>query len=165
MILRCITASFQSRIPAGGQLPGRFTVHSIRVGGSLGESLAGTTMDELVKLGGWKTESVTEHYIGLSTGEAGKPNGASFIALMPPRTICRWRQTFCNCLQVVLNDRVVVSSGVAVPVPAKRVGEFKNGKLGQRPSVRAQECRIHWIIAARKNTFRAAVFPVNNVYG
>ena len=38
-------------------------MHSFRVGGSLSKSLARTTVNEIMKIGGWKTESVAQYYI------------------------------------------------------------------------------------------------------
>ena len=44
-------------------------MQSFRVGGSLSKSLAGTAVDEIMQIGGWKTESVAKYYIGAtSTG-------------------------------------------------------------------------------------------------
>ena len=43
-------------------LPSHFTEHSFRVGGSLSKSLAGTAVDEIMKIdGGGKTESVAKY--------------------------------------------------------------------------------------------------------
>ena len=47
-------------------------MHSLRVGGSLSEPLAGTAVDEIMKLGGWRTERVATAYIGATTSEATK---------------------------------------------------------------------------------------------
>lgn len=47
-------------------------MHSFRVGGSVSESLAGTAVDEIMKIGGWKTESVARDYIGQTTSDAAK---------------------------------------------------------------------------------------------
>ena len=55
--------AFQRHLRAAG-LPDHFTIHSFRVGGSLSQSLAGTPVDEIMKIGGWKTRKVAEHYIG-----------------------------------------------------------------------------------------------------
>ena len=44
--------------------PSHFIMQSFRVGGSLSKSLAGTAVDEIMKIGGWKTESVAKHYSG-----------------------------------------------------------------------------------------------------
>ena len=43
-------------------------MHSLRVGGSLSKSLAGTAVDEIMKIGGWKTERVARYYIGATAG-------------------------------------------------------------------------------------------------
>jgi len=48
----------------GAGLPDHYTIHSFRVGGSLSQSLAGTPVDEIMKIGGWKTRKVAERYIG-----------------------------------------------------------------------------------------------------
>lgn len=45
-------------------------MHSFRVGGSLSRSLAGTAVDEIMQLGGWKTEAMAKHYIGATTSGA-----------------------------------------------------------------------------------------------
>ena len=47
----------------GAGLPSDLTMHSFRVGGSLSKSLARTTVNEIMKIGGWKTESVAQYYI------------------------------------------------------------------------------------------------------
>ena len=49
-------------------LPDHFTIHSFRVGGSLSQSLAGTPVDEIMKIGGWKTRKMATHYIGQTCG-------------------------------------------------------------------------------------------------
>ena len=64
-----MTAALQAHLRAGG-LPDHFTMHSFRVGGSLSKSLAGTAIDEIMKIGRWKTERVTRYYIG-PTASAG----------------------------------------------------------------------------------------------
>jgi len=57
-----MTAALQAHL-----LPAHFTMHSFRVGGSLSKSLAGTPVDEIMQLGGWKTEAMARHYIGATT--------------------------------------------------------------------------------------------------
>ena len=49
-------------------------MHSFRVGGSLSKSLAGTAVDEIMKIGGWKTESAAKYYIG--TTSSGQVRGS-----------------------------------------------------------------------------------------
>ena len=53
-------------------LPTYFSMHSFRVGGSVSESLAGTALDEIMKLGGWRSERVATAYIGATTSGAAK---------------------------------------------------------------------------------------------
>lgn len=55
-----LTASLQSHLREAG-LTVHYTMHSFRVGGSVSESLTGTAVDEIMKLGGWKTGSVVEN--------------------------------------------------------------------------------------------------------
>ena len=43
------------------------TVHPFRVGGSVSKSLAGTAVDEIIKVRGWKTERTAKYYIGSAT--------------------------------------------------------------------------------------------------
>ena len=42
-------------------------MHSFSVGGPLSKSLAGTAVDEIMKIGGWKTERVARYHIGATT--------------------------------------------------------------------------------------------------
>ena len=70
----CMTAALQAHLRAGG-LPDHFTMHSFRVGGSLSESLAGTAVDEITKIGGEKTERVARYYIGPTTSAGAKSKG------------------------------------------------------------------------------------------
>ena len=53
-------------------LPTHFSMHSFRVGGSVSESLAGTAVDEIMKLGGWRSERVATNYIGATSSAAAK---------------------------------------------------------------------------------------------
>ena len=68
-----MTSALQAHLRAV-ELPSHFTVHSFREGGALSKSLAGTAMDEIVEIGGWKTESVAKYYIG--TTSCGKGLGS-----------------------------------------------------------------------------------------
>ena len=61
-----MTASLQGHLRVAG-LPDHFTMHSFRVGGSLSKSLEGTAVDEIMKIGGWKTEKMAKYYIGATT--------------------------------------------------------------------------------------------------
>lgn len=82
-------------------LPAPFTIHSFRVGGSLSEFLAVTAVDEIMNLGGWKTESVAVHRAYYRT-EPGKQNGGSWIARIPPRSSYRWRRGLRDSLRLEL---------------------------------------------------------------
>ena len=71
-------------------------MHPFRVEGSLSKSPAETAVDEIMKLGGWKTESVAKHYIGATRsgqvrgGE--KKRGQSYVDARERRgffTVCR----------------------------------------------------------------------------
>ena len=62
----CITASLQAHLREVG-LPSHFTMHSFRQGGSLTRSLAGTAVDEIMKIGGWKAEAIAKYYIGATS--------------------------------------------------------------------------------------------------
>ena len=44
-------------------LPSLFTIHSFRERGSPTRFLAGTAVDEIMKIGGWKTESIAKYCI------------------------------------------------------------------------------------------------------
>lgn len=60
-----MTTSLQGHFRA--ELPSHFTMHSVRVGGSFSKSLALTAVDAIMKIGGWKTESVAKYYIGATS--------------------------------------------------------------------------------------------------
>ena len=68
-----MTTALQGHLRAAG-LPSHFTMHTFRVGGYLSKSLNGTAVDEIMKIGGWKTESVAKYYIGATSG--GKVHGS-----------------------------------------------------------------------------------------
>ena len=61
-----MTANLQS-YQYMADLLNHFTMHPFRVGGSLSKSLAGTAEDEIMKIGGWKTEPVAKYYIGATS--------------------------------------------------------------------------------------------------
>ena len=65
-----MTANLQSYLRMT-ELQNHFTMYSLRVGGSFSKSLAGMAVEEILKIGGWKTESVAKYYIGAtSSGQA-----------------------------------------------------------------------------------------------
>ena len=49
-----MATALQAHLRAAG-LPSHFTMRSFRMGGSLSKSLAGTAVDEIMKIGRWKT--------------------------------------------------------------------------------------------------------------
>ena len=61
-------------------MPAYFIMHSFRVGGFLTKPLAGTAVDEIMQIGGWKTESVARYYIGATTSApvSGSKSGRSY---------------------------------------------------------------------------------------
>ena len=70
-----MTAELQDYLRAT-ELPIYFSMHSFRVRGSLSESLGGTTVYEIIQIGGWKTESVARYcYIG-ATSSSGHMRGS-----------------------------------------------------------------------------------------
>ena len=62
-----MTAALQVHLRAAG-IPGQLTMHSFRVEGSVSRSLEGTAVDEIMKIGGWKTERVARYHIGATAG-------------------------------------------------------------------------------------------------
>ena len=61
--------ALQQHLRAAGFVPDHFTVHSFRVGGSLRHILwLEPRVDEIMKIGGWKTHKMTAHYIGQICG-------------------------------------------------------------------------------------------------
>ena len=65
-LARAMTVSLQGHLRAA-DLPPHFTMHSFRVGGSLSRSMDGTAIEEIMRIGGWKTELMARHYIGPTT--------------------------------------------------------------------------------------------------
>ena len=61
-----MTAALEGNLRAAG-MPDHFTMHSFRVRGSVSKSLAGTAVDDIMKIGGWKTERIAKYYIGPTT--------------------------------------------------------------------------------------------------
>ena len=81
-----MTAALQAHLRAGG-VTDRFTMHSFTVGGSLSKSLAGTAVDEIMKIGGWKTERVARCCIGATTSALATSKGKRGV-LGESGTIC-----------------------------------------------------------------------------
>ena len=48
-------------------MPDHFTRHSFRVGSSVSKSLAGTAVDKIIEIRGWKTERIAKYYIDSTT--------------------------------------------------------------------------------------------------
>ena len=69
-----MTAALQAHLREG-RMTDHFTMHSLRVGGSLCKSLAGTAVDEIMKIGGWKTKRVARYYIGATTSAVATSTG------------------------------------------------------------------------------------------
>ena len=84
-----MTTALQARLRVAG-LASHSTMHSSRAGGSLSRSLAGTAVDEIMKIGGCKTESVAKCYIGATS--SGKVLGSR-----RPRARDTRVQASCHC--------------------------------------------------------------------
>ena len=71
-------------------------MHSFRLGGSLSKALAGTAVDEIVKIGGWRTESIAECYIGATSTVVDKCRVARGTAARAPPTLASYhcRESF-----------------------------------------------------------------------
>ena len=70
-----MTAALQQHLRVAG-LPDHYTMHSFRVGGSVNQSLAGTPIDAIMDMGGWKTRRMAEHYVGATcSGNPGTAGG------------------------------------------------------------------------------------------
>lgn len=66
MTAQHMTAALQGHLRAAA-MPDQFTTHSLGLGGSASKSLAGTAVDEIMKIGEWKTERIAKYYIGSTT--------------------------------------------------------------------------------------------------
>ena len=54
------------------ELRNHLMMRPFRVGGSPSTFLTGAAVDEVMKIGGWKTESIAKYYIGaISSGQVG----------------------------------------------------------------------------------------------
>ena len=95
-----VTTALQAHLRAAG-LPNHFTMHSFRVGGSLSKSLAGTAVDEIMKIGGCKTESVAKHYIGATSSEkvhgSKKKRGQSYASADELPLSPEFQKNFAAC--------------------------------------------------------------------
>ena len=60
-----MTAALQGHLRAA-EMPDHFTMHSFRVGGSMSNSLAGTVVDEIMKMGGVKDRGNSEVLHGVN---------------------------------------------------------------------------------------------------
>lgn len=70
--------ALQSNVAAAGLTEGRnYTMHSFRVGGAVSQTLAGTAVDALMEVVGWKTRGVAQRYVGPHPSVSGalKPSG------------------------------------------------------------------------------------------
>eukprot|EP00903_Cladosiphon_okamuranus_P006868 g6689.t1 len=65
-----MTAALQAHLREA-DLPDHYSMHSFRVGGSVSKSLAGTPVDEIMRIGGWKAEAMAQQYIGATTSTGG----------------------------------------------------------------------------------------------
>ena len=99
-----MTTALQAHLRTAG-LPSHFTMHSFRVGGPFSKSLTGTAVDEIMKIGGWKTESVATYYIGpplAKTCTVARENAARATRA---RSSCHCRLSFKTTSQHV-RDRI-----------------------------------------------------------
>ena len=55
-----MTAALQGHLRIAG-LTDHFTTHPFRMRGSVSKALAGTAVDEIMKIGGWKTERMSRY--------------------------------------------------------------------------------------------------------
>lgn len=85
-----------SHLTAMGEadLPVHFTMRSCRVAGSLSESLAVATVDEIMKLGGLKTASVVAHNVGPAPSGAAKGERWKLIEIIA--IALRWTRSRCR---------------------------------------------------------------------
>ena len=76
-------------------------MHSFRVGGSLSKSLAGTVVDEIMKIGGWKTESVAKYHIGATSSDkihgSKRKHGQSYASAIELPLSPEFQEDFAAC--------------------------------------------------------------------
>ena len=94
-----INAALQARVRAA-ELPSHFGMLSFRVGGALSKSLAGTAVGEIMKIGGWKTESVAKYYIGTTSSGKGLGSKRTRGQSYTNATTCHCRLSFRNISQL-----------------------------------------------------------------
>ena len=114
-------------------LPGHFTMHSFRVGGSLARSLAGTAVDEIMKIGGWKTETIANYYIGATSSgrvEGGKRKrgqryaDASRLPLSP-----EFEKDLAAWVKVRVEASVKTCLGETTTYPTRGLFKIKHNKI------------------------------------
>ena len=57
-----MTRALQSHLQEAS-LSTLFTLHSFRVGGSLSRAMAGEAIEQIMQVGGWKTEAIARYYV------------------------------------------------------------------------------------------------------
>ena len=62
LIAKDMTTALQAHLQAA-DLPTTFTMHSFRVGGSLSRAMAGEAIEQIMQVGGWKTEAIARYYV------------------------------------------------------------------------------------------------------
>ena len=62
LVAKDMTRALQSHLQEAG-LSTLFTMHSFRLGGSLSTALAGEAIEEIMLVGGWKTEAIARYYV------------------------------------------------------------------------------------------------------
>ena len=92
-----VTAGLQMHLRAA-ELPDHFYLPSFRVGGSLSKSSARTAVDEIVKIGGWKTEQVARYVVGWTTSA---PRGAA--GQKRDRVSNRQRESYATAIDLPLS--------------------------------------------------------------
>ena len=68
-----MTITLQGHLRAA-ELPSHCMMRFFHVGGLFGKSVAATAVDAIIKLGGWKTELMANHCIGVTP--SGRPLGS-----------------------------------------------------------------------------------------
>ena len=94
---RRMTAGLQMNLRAAG-LPDHYSMHSFRMEGSLSKSLEGTAVDEIMKIGGWKTEQVARYVVGSTTSA---PRGAA--GQKRDRVSNRQRESYATAIDLPLS--------------------------------------------------------------
>lgn len=80
-------------------------MHSFRVGGAVSQTLAGTAVDALMELVGWKTRGIAQRYVGARPSTVGATQRSRDRSESQHETETRYKETIDLPLQDGFTER------------------------------------------------------------